>query len=275
MDIASILGLVVGLAIVVVVLYLDGGSPEELFAAPSAILLTMGGAIAATTISSNLSTLLKLPVYFKIMFTTKKEDVAGLIEQMVRMADKARKEGLLALEEDSRKIEDEFLKRGIMMVVDGIDPAQVRAILETGIEQMRTRHRAGAGFFAAAGGYAPTFGIIGTVMGLISVLKALDDPSKLAESIAVAFLATLWGLLSSNMIFLPIGAKLKMKSEEEAHVKYLVLEGILSIQAGENPRVVRDKLNSYLPPSKKAAEGDEKASGKSKAKAKQPQSGAA
>jgi chemotaxis protein MotA len=273
MDLASIIGLVGAIAIVITVLFLDGGSPEELFAAPSAILLTFVGAIMATTISSNLSTVLKLPAYFKIMFTTKKEDVEGLIEQMVHMADKARKEGLLALEEDSKKIEDAFLKKGIMMVVDGIDPSQVRAILETGIEQMRSRHRAGSSFFAAAGGFAPSFGIVGTVMGLISVLKALDDPSKLAGSIATAFLATLWGLLSANLIFLPIGAKLKMKSEEEAHGRYLVLEGILSIQAGENPRVVRDKLNSYLPPSKKVAEDGEKEPAKGKA-AKQPQGAA-
>jgi chemotaxis protein MotA len=269
MDLASIIGLVLGIVIIVVVLLLDGGSPAELFAAPQAIILTFFGAIAATTISSSLDTVIKLPVLLKVTFTSHKEDITGLIEQMVRMADKARKEGLLALEEDSKKIEDAFLKKGIMMVVDGIDPAQVRAIMETSIEQMRGRHRAGSGFFAAAGGFAPTFGIIGTVMGLISVLKALDDPSKLAGSIATAFLATLWGLLSSNLIFLPIGAKLKLKSEEEAHVRYLVLEGILSIQAGENPRVVRDKLNSYLPPSKKLAEDDEKQP--AKAKAKQPQ----
>lgn len=273
MDLGSIIGLVVGIIIVLVVLILDGGSPAELFAHPSSILITMGGAIAATTISSSLKTVTKLPVYFKITFTSHKEDVPGLIEQMVQMADKARKEGLLALEEDSKKIEDAFLKKGITMVVDGIDPAQVRAILETSIEQMRTRHRNGSGFFAAAGGFAPTFGIIGTVMGLISVLKSLDEPAKLAGAIAGAFLATLWGLLSSNLIFLPIGAKLKVKSEEEVHVRYLVLEGILAIQAGENPRVVRDKLNSYLPPAKnKAGEGEEQSA---KAKAKQPQAGAA
>lgn len=269
MDLASIIGLVAAIGIIIATLVIEGSSPTELLAAPQAILLTMGGAIMATTISSSLDTVKKIPIYFKIVFTQHKENIEELIEQMVKMADKARKEGLLALEDDSKKIEDAFLKKGIMMVVDGIDPAQVRAILETSIEQMRGRHRAGAGFFAAAGGFSPTFGIIGTVMGLISVLKALDDPSKLAHSIAAAFLATLWGLLSSNLVFLPIGSKLKAKSEEEAHVRYLILEGILSIQAGENPRVVRDKLNSYLPPSKKVEEGDEKQP--AKGKAKQPQ----
>ena len=122
---------------------------------------------------------------------------------------------------------------------------------------MQARHRRGYGLFAAAGGFSPTFGIIGTVMGLISVLKQLDDPNKLAKSIAGAFLATLWGLLSANLIFLPISAKLKARSEEEAHVRYMQLEGILAIHAGENPRIVKEKLLAFLPPeeSRKLAEG--------------------
>jgi chemotaxis protein MotA len=114
---------------------------------------------------------------------------------------------------------------------------------------MRHRHKSGYGFFTAAGGFAPTFGIIGTVMGLISVLKQLDDPNSLARSIAGAFLATLWGLLSANLVYLPLGGKLKMRSEEEALVRYMQMEGILAIQAGENPNIVREKLNVFLPPS--------------------------
>ncbi len=137
---------------------------------------------------------------------------------------------------------------------------QVEAILETNIEQMKARHKQGAGFFAAAGGYAPTFGIIGTVMGLISVLKQLDNPSALGKSIAAAFLATLWGLLTANLIYLPLAGKLKAKSEEEVRNRSMQLEGILSIQAGENPRIVRDKLNAYLAPAEvKSAEDGGKA----------------
>jgi chemotaxis protein MotA len=135
-----------------------------------------------------------------------------------------------------------------MMVVDGVDHEQVAAIMETNIEQMRARHKQGIGFFAAAGGFAPTFGIIGTVMGLISVLKQLDNPSALGESIAAAFLATLWGLLTSNLIYLPLSGKLKAKSDEEARDRYMQLEGILAIQAGENPRIVRDKLSAFQAP---------------------------
>ena len=271
MDLTSIIGLVGGLVIVVVVMILDGGSPAELFAAPSAIILIFGGAISATIITSSMATVTNLPKLMGILFKGIKYDHHSAIEQLVSMADRARREGLLALEEDSKKITDKFMQRGIMMVVDGVDPAQVRAILETNVQQTQSRHRAGIQFFAAAGGFAPTFGIIGTVMGLISVLKQLDDPSKLAGSIATAFLATLWGLLSSNLIFLPFSAKLKLKSEEEIHTRYMMIEGISSIQNGENPRIVRDKLTSYLPPKEvhSEEEGDAKAKGGAKAPAAQ------
>ena len=248
MDIATIIGLVAGLATIGIVLVMDGGSPAELFAHPSAIILIIGGSLSATIITVPLKIAMQLPKYIMQAFTTKNYDAAGTIEMLTRLADRARREGLLALEEDSKKITDKFLQKGIMMVVDGIDSEQVEAILDTNIEQMKARHKQGVAFFASAGGFAPTFGIIGTVMGLISVLKQLDNPSALGESIAAAFLATLWGLLTANLIYLPISGKLKAKSEEEVRNRYMQLEGILAIQAGENPRVVRDKLNAYLPP---------------------------
>ena len=248
MDIATIVGLIAGLATIFVVLVMDGGSPAELFAHPSAIILIIGGSLSATMITVPLKIVMQLPKYLIQSFTTRNFDARQTIELLTRLADRARREGLLALEEDSKKISDKFLQKGIMMVVDGVDSEQVEAILETGIEQMKARHKHGASFFAAAGAFAPTFGIIGTVMGLISVLKQLDDPSALGESIAAAFLATLWGLLMANLIYLPIAAKLKAKSEEESRSRYMQLEGILAIQAGENPRIVRDKLTAYLPP---------------------------
>lgn len=263
MDIATILGLVLALTVIVAALILDGGSPAELFAAPAAIILIFGGSMGATIITSPMKTVLKLPQFIMQAFKTNKFDTKGDIELLTKLADKARREGLLALEEDSRKITDKFLKKGIMMVVDGVEPEQVSAIMETTIDQMRSRHKQGAGFFSAAGGFAPTFGIIGTVMGLISVLKKLDDPAALGASIASAFLATLWGLLTANLIYLPIAGKLKSKSEEESHNRYMQLEGILSIQAGENPRIVRDKLTAYLAPSEvKAEKEDTKGAGK-------------
>jgi chemotaxis protein MotA len=255
MDIATIVGLIAGLTTIVIVLIMDGGSPAELFAAPSAILLIIGGSLSATLITSPLKVALKLPQYIIQAFTTNKFEPKETIELLTKLADKARRDGLLSLEDDSKKIKDKFLQKGIMMVVDGVEPEQVTAILETTIEQMRARHKQGIGFFTAAGGYAPTFGIIGTVMGLINVLKQLDNPSALGEAIAAAFLATLWGLLTSNMIYLPLSGKLKAKSEEEARNLYMQLEGIISIQAGENPRIVRDKLTAFLAPSELKASG--------------------
>jgi chemotaxis protein MotA len=268
MDLATILGLVLGFALITVVMILDGGSPAELFSAPQAILLTIGGALIATIISYPMSSLGKIPKWFMKAFFSKKENPVEVIDTLTKMADKARREGLLALEEESKKLENEFMRKGIMMGVDGVDASQVRAILETDIHHMEERHHSGIGFFEKCGGYGPTMGIIGTVMGLISVLQELDNPGELGHSIAVAFLATLWGILSANLIWLPLAGKLRSNSQEEVAYKQLVMEGILCLQAGENPRIVREKLMAFLPPSARTAgEGGEgKAAGK-KAKA--------
>jgi chemotaxis protein MotA len=252
MDLSTALGLIIGFATVAVVMVLDGGSPAELFSVPQAILLIFAGSLSATAISSPLKNFTKLPKLIGLAFGEKHYKSAEAIDMIAKMADKARREGLLALEEEAKKIKDQFLKKGIMLVVDGVDSSQVHAILETTIEQTAARHKANYSMFQAAGGFAPTFGIIGTVMGLISVLKALDDPGKLAESIAAAFLATLWGLLSANLIFLPLGNKLKAKDEEETEYRFLLMEGVLSLQAGENPRIVREKLSAYLAPGAEA-----------------------
>jgi chemotaxis protein MotA len=258
MDIATIAGLVLAVVIVIAALILDGGSPLEMLAAPQAILLTWGGSLVATLVTVPLEIALKLPAYLRAAFFTKKENPTEVIELMAVMADKARREGLLALEEESKKIEDPFLRKGIMLVVDGIEPVQVRTILELEIHNMEARHSMGYGFFNTAGGFAPTFGIIGTVMGLISVLKSLSDPDKLAKSIASAFLATWWGLIASNMVFLPIGSKLATKSHEEVAYRRMLLEGILSLQAGENPRLIREKLNVFLAPKQRPTEEKKK-----------------
>jgi chemotaxis protein MotA len=271
MDLTTIIGLIVGLGIIGLVMIMDGGSPAELFATPAPIILTIGGALAATIISYPMKSLKSIPKWFMLAFMGNKikMDPAGAIDSLTKMADKARREGLLALEEESKKIDDDFLRKGLMMVVDGVDPAQVRAILEIDIRHMSERHEAGGiNFFSLAGGYGPTMGIIGTVMGLISVLQKLDDPGTLGKSIASAFLATLWGILTANVIWLPLAGKLRSNSEEEIAYRHLLLEGILSLQAGENPRIVKDKLNAFLPPAERKVESEGGAEGgKQKAKA--------
>jgi chemotaxis protein MotA len=262
MDFTTIGGLIFGVAVIGIVMILDGGSPAELFAVPQAILLIIGGSIAATTITVPMDILKKMPTVIGIAMKNQHHDVQGTLDLLVKMTDRARREGLLALEEDSKSIHDPFMKKAIMMVVDGVDPAQVRAIMETSIENMQERHKACYSFFATAGGFAPTFGIIGTVMGLISVLKQLDNPSLLAKSIASAFLATLWGLIMANLIYLPLGGKLKIKDEEEASFRTMTMEGVLSLQAGENPSILREKLSAFLPPAKDSKAKAEKVEAK-------------
>ena len=259
MDLATIGGLGLTVVVVVVVLILDGGTPAELFAHPSAILLTFVGSFVATAVTVPLNVVISLPKAVMKAIFQPKTNTKEAIDLLAIMADKARREGLLALEEESKTIEDDFLRKGIMLVVDGTEPEQVRTILELDIHHMEARHAVSYGFFNTAGGFSPTFGIIGTVMGLISVLKSLSDPDALAQSIAAAFLATLWGLMSANMIFLPLGGKLSAKSHEEATYRHMLLEGVISLQAGENPRLIREKLLVFLPPnareeSDKAAE---------------------
>jgi chemotaxis protein MotA len=269
MDLATILGLIIGFATVFTVCIVDGGNVAELFSAPAALLLIIAGSLSATTTSFPLSSIKQLPKLIALATKENHFDAEGAIEILAKMADKARREGLLALEEESKKIKDPFLQKGIMLVVDGTDPNQVKAILETQIEHMEERHAGGYGMFTAAGGFAPTFGIIGTVMGLINVLKQLDNPSTLGKAIASAFLATLWGLLIANVFYLPVGAKLRAKSEEEIAYRRLLLEGILALQAGENPRIVREKLNAFMPPKvvarMEAASADSAKKGKAEA----------
>lgn len=265
MDLATLIGLGGGMVVVVVVMILDGGSPAELFSHSSAIILTVGGAICAAMITVPLKTVLTLPQLLLGAVKGHHQDVAGAIDILVKMADKARREGLLALEDDSKKVHDPFLRRGLMLVVDGVDPAQVRAILEIDIAHMQERHAAGAGMLNSMGGFAPTMGIIGTVMGLITVLKNLSDPGSLGKSIAAAFLATLWGILTANIIWIPLAGKLAHNSHEEVSYKHMLLEGILALQAGENPRILKEKLSGFLPP--KARQGAEaKAAAKGAAK---------
>jgi chemotaxis protein MotA len=263
MDLGTIIGLILTTVIIIVVLIMDGGTPAELFAHPSAILLTLGGSYMAAAVSAPFKTALSLPKLLILTVKGVKVDYASAIESLVSMADKARRDGLLALESESQNIDDAFLRKGLMLVVDGVDPAQVKSILHIEIEHMKERHEKGYGILEAAGGYAPTFGIIGTVMGLISVLQQLDQPDKLGKAIAGAFLATLWGLLSSNLIWLPLAGKLKTNSVLEVAYRNMLVEGILALQAGENPRLLNEKLSAFLPP--KARNAAEKAPAAKKA----------
>jgi chemotaxis protein MotA len=264
MDPASFIGIGLALFCLMVGMVMDGGSPAALIA-PSSILLTFGGTIGAATAGMLMSDAKGLPAILKTALTTKVTAPDESVAVVVSFAEKARRQGLLALEEEARQIDDPFLRKGIEMAVDGADPEEIRDIMEQDLAAMKARHRAGAQFFQNMGGFAPTMGIIGTVMGLLHVLQNLSTPAVLGPEIAAAFTATLWGVMQANVFWLPISNRLKRTSEIEVRRMELLLEGILAIQAGANPRVVEQRLLSYLSPKEQELAKSAKDTGKSKA----------
>jgi chemotaxis protein MotA len=247
MDPASLVGIVVALVALFASMILDGGNPAALIA-PPALVLTFGGTIGAAVAGMLMSDAKALPKILKAALTTKVTAVDESVATVVAFAEKARRQGLLALEEDARQVEDPFLRKGIEMAVDGSDPEEIREVLEADLDAMKSRHRAGAKFFADMAGFAPTMGIIGTVMGLLHVLQNLSTPDTLGPMIASAFTATLWGVMQANVFWLPISNRLKRASQIEVRHMELLLEGVLAIQAGANPRVVEQRLLAYLTP---------------------------
>jgi chemotaxis protein MotA len=250
MDLSTLIGLAVGFGALIISMLMEGGSPASLLA-PSAMLIVFGGTFGATLIAYPLESFMKLPTLFQIAIKQHKHDAPALIETFTALAEKARKNGLLALEGDAQDITDPFLKQAIMLAVDGTDAETLRAILENQMDTMGERHEVLFGMLEAMGGFAPTMGIIGTVMGLVHVLSNLSDPNSLGPEIAVAFIATLWGVCTANLLWLPLGSKLKRKSHEEVFFRSITLEGILAVQSGENPRVVRQKLEGMIARDKK------------------------
>ncbi|HLH79190.1 MAG TPA: flagellar motor protein [Chthonomonas sp.] len=247
MDLATVIGLVLAWGALLGALLMEGGELRVMINLPAA-LLVFGGTIGAAVISFRMNQIMEVPSILSIAFREKTLELPDVIRQLVRLAEKARRDGLLALEEESRRLHDPFLKRGLRLAIDGTDPELLRGVLETEIQLLQARHRAGESIFITLGGFAPTLGIIGTVMGLIHMLANLSDPGKMGPLIAGAFIATLYGVSSANLIFLPIANKLRMRSSEEALAREVMLEGILSIQAGDNPRLVEEKLKAYLAP---------------------------
>ncbi len=219
-----------------------------------AILIVLVGTLGATIAACGLPVHIRLPKLYKKAIMPDDLDLVGRVNELVGFADQARRDGLLALDEAVKGIDDPFTKKGIQLVVDGTDPDLVAAVLDAENEAMRKRHVAGRAPFMQAGALAPTMGIVGTVFGLVNVMNNLNNPSSLGPLIAAAFLATLMGVGSANVVFLPVANRLKELSEAEIHFREMTLEGILAIQAGDNPRVVAEKLMAYVPPSERPTE---------------------
>lgn len=253
MEQGSLVGMILLIIGVFVGGLMKGVSPVFLFTIPAALLIVILAAIGAAFISNPMSVNKNMgKLIAKAMKGDGHHDPSHTIAQVVSFADKARREGLLSLEDDCQKIEDPFLRKGLQMAIDGADPEQVRNVMETEIEAMKERHKAGAELLSQVGIYGPSFGIIGAVFGLIATMAKLSDPEKMAHGIAAAFVATFWGVFMANGLFLPFSKKVKALSHHEAAHKTLLVEGVLSIQAGANPRVVEDMLLSFLPPSQRA-----------------------
>lgn len=246
MDIATVVGILSGLVLLGTALGRSGGL-KAFWDAPS-LMITVGGTIAATFINYPLDQILSIFTVVKHVFLRKLPPPEDVIAQLVYFTEKARREGILALEEEAEALDDEFIKKGLQLVVDGSDPELVRNILETELAFVEERHKSSQGLFITMGTLAPAFGMLGTIIGLIAMLRSLDDPRSIGPAMALALITTFYGSLIANLICIPIAGKLRIRSGEEVLLKELVIEGVLSLQAGENPRLVEEKLKAFLPP---------------------------
>lgn len=260
MDLASILGLI--LCFVVMIFGILSGQESIAvllnFYDPPSIFITFGGAlccvlIMAPDLKGYLENLKSFSLILKRIPSNEEETIRTIIE----LSNVARKEGLLALEEAANNIEDEFLKKGVLLIVDGTDPELVRSIMETELNCIEDRHSSKVGFWDNFAAMGPAWGMIGTLIGLINMLQKMDDPKSIGPNMAVALVTTFYGSVLANWICIPISTKLKANNAQEVRIKEVMVEGLLSIQAGENPRVIEEKLKSFLSPARRAAMQEE------------------
>ncbi len=244
MDLASVIGLALGLLAILVGNAIEGGHIGALLQ-PTAALIVLGGTIGATMLSFPMPVFVKACKAMKLVFSQKKHDPKKLIDEIADYAQKARRDGIIALEQVVQKASHPFLTKALTMAVDGADSKSMRENLELMIGHMSEEGEKPAKVWESAGGYAPTIGIIGAVMGLIHVMQNLSDVGAVGAGIAVAFVATIYGVGSANLVFLPAAGKLKLKHRAEMIEMELMLEGALAIQEGQNPNLIREKLQAF------------------------------
>ncbi len=248
MDLATIIGFILGVGLVGYAIISGAGDSASSFVHPPSMMIVGGGAAASVLMSFPLKVVLGSgKVAAKAVFH-KDESVQDLIKDLVRYAEIARRDGILSLESATKDARDPFIASGIQMAVDGTDPELIEQILNSELDAIAERHSLGKAVFDAIGKYAPAYGMIGTLVGLVIMLKNMDDPSMIGPGMAVALLTTMYGSIFANMIALPIADKLGKRSEEELLRKTIVLKGVMSIQSGDNPRIVEQKLKTFLPP---------------------------
>jgi len=253
MDIAAVVGIALSGALIIGAILIGGGNLSA-FIDPPSIMVVCGGAVAAALISFPLKNFLGVFSVVMKVFLWKLDPVPEIIKQLVSLAETARRDGLLALESRVDEIENPFIELGIQMAVDGTRPEVMEDIMRTELDALATRHRDGKALFDQMGRFAPAFGMIGTLMGLVIMLGDMSDPSKIGAGMAVALLTTLYGAILSNVFFLPFAEKLGFTNKQELLSMEIIVRGIMAIQAGENPRVIEQKLNTFVPPKLRGAD---------------------
>lgn len=253
MDILTVSGIILGLALVMSAIMVQGEGGLALFWNFPSLLITVGGSFSALLIRFQVDQVKMVLQITRNAFFTEVDSIGDVIRLFVRLGHKARREGLLALEDDIEQIEDPFTKTGLQMVVDGLDQDMIKDIMYIQLESLESRHKLGQEMYKFWGALAPAFGMIGTLIGLVFMLVNLDDVAAIGPGMAVALLTTFYGALLANLIFIPIAGKLEMRSEAEVAVKEAIIEGVLSIQAGTNPRMLQEKLKAFVSPREQEA----------------------
>lgn len=254
MDPATLFGILIAFGAIVAMIFLEGGSVTSILL-PAPMILVFGATIAVGIASATVKDLGLVVKALPRAFQGKVESAPKLIQQVSELAEKARREGLLSLEAEAAKVKDPFLKSALQNVADGMDPDELRELLEEQVAQQEREERVAAKFYTTMGGYAPTIGIIGTVVSLTHVLENLSTPDKLGHMIAAAFVATLWGVLSSNLLWMPIGARLSRLTDLMVERRTLAMEGVLAVQAGAQPRAIVERLEAMVGTKSKPAKG--------------------
>ncbi|EPR34509.1 MotA/TolQ/ExbB proton channel [Alkalidesulfovibrio alkalitolerans DSM 16529] len=246
MDLATIIGLVLAFGLVLSGIMV--GSSLLVFADVPSALIVLGGTIGCTLVNYPLNKVLSVIGVIKKTVFTKAESPSEIIGRFMEYANRARREGILSLEPLLKEIDDDYLRKGLQLTVDGLEPATIESILDTEVSYLEQRHEAGAEIVGVMGAFAPAMGMIGTVIGLVQMLQTMSDPSTIGPAMAVALITTFYGAILANLVFLPMAGKLKDRSRDELLTRDLIKEGILAISKGENPRIIEEKLNSFLPP---------------------------
>ena len=256
MDIATFIGIIVAFGLVIISIMMGG--PATWFINYPSIMIVFGGTMGATLIAYPLSEVLSVFGVVKNVFFSQSSSAGKLVPLIVNFAKKARQEGILSFESQLKDMEDPFLAKGLQLAIDGMESSAIEDVMSTEIAYVEERHRLGAEIFSTMGTFAPAVGMLGTIIGLVQMLMQMSDPSSIGAPMAVALLTTFYGTLLANLLFLPIAGKLKTRSKQEMLIKTMVIEGIISIQAGDNYRIVEQKLKAFLAPRVMEKEDEEK-----------------